>query len=187
MNDTTEQRLAALFSTDPDERNPAFAWAIETTDEVVDWTYQVWDRALDGLSDKDNHIRAVSAQLLCNLAKSDPEKRIVRDFDQLLQVTRDPKFVTARHCLQNIWKVGLAGPEQLTVLQDGLHPRYTESFTEKNGTLIRFDILVDLADLHARLQDDAIKNLALAWTDEEIDPKYRKKYLGIWKSRPAQR
>ena len=124
--------------------------------------------------------------MLCNLAKSDPEKRIVRDFDQLLQVTRDPRFVTARHCLQNIWKVGLAGPEQLAALLDGLRTRYSESFTEKNGTLIRFDILVDLADLHDSLQDDALKDQALAWTDEEPDPKYRKKYLGIWKGRPGR-
>lgn len=179
--------LDAVFSPDPVERNAAFSRLIQTTDRPVDWAYQVWDRALDGLSDKDNHIRAGSAQLLCNLAKSDPEKRIVRDFDQLLQVTRDPRFVTARHCLQNIWKVGMAGPEQLAVLQDGLRARYTESFAEKNGTLIRFDILVDLADLHARLQDDTIKDLALAWTDEEPDPKYRKKYLGIWKGKPGRR
>ena len=27
----------------------------------------------------------------------------------------------------------------------GLRTRYTESFAEKNGTLVRFDILVDLA------------------------------------------
>ena len=183
---TTNERLDALFDIDPGRRNAAFAWVIQATDEPVDWAYQVWDRAIDGLSDKDNHIRAVSAQLLCNLAKSDPEKRMVRDFDQLLQVTRDPRFVTARHCLQNIWKVGLAGPEQLAALLDGLRTRYSESFTEKNGTLIRFDILVDLADLHDSLQDDALKDQALAWTDEEPDPKYRKKYLGIWKGRPGR-
>ena len=150
-------------------------------DKPVDWAYEIWDRVVDGLSNKNNHLRAVSAQLLCNLVKSDPEKRILGDFDRLLQVTRDLKFVTARHALQNIWKVGVAGPEHLALLLSGLRTRYTESFSEKNGTLVRFDILVDLANLYDRLGNEEIKALALTWTDEEPDPKYRKKYLGVWK------
>ena len=182
MSGAEPGQLQHLFSASAELRDPAYRWAIAATDEPVDWAYEVWDRAVAGLTDKDNHVRAVSAQLLCNLAKSDPDGRMLRDFELLLQVTRDPRFVTARHCLQNIWKVGLAGPDQLAVLMAGLRTRYTESFGEKNGTLVRFDILVDLATLHAALQDVAIKEAGLAWTDEEPDPKYRKKYLAVWKS-----
>ncbi len=175
--------LDAAFSPDPVQRNSAFSRLIETTDRPVDWAYRIWDRAMQGLTDRDNHIRAISAQLLCNLAKSDPENRMLRDFDRLLQVTRDSRFVTARHALQNLWKVGLAGPEQLALLMNGLRARYTESFSERNGTLVRFDILVDLANLYEHLKDDQIKSAALVWTDEEPDPKYRRKYLGVWKAK----
>ena len=38
--------------------------------------------------------------------------RMLKDFDKLLAVTKDERFVTARHCLQSLWKVGAAGPEQ---------------------------------------------------------------------------
>ena len=183
--------MAALTLTDRDalfnatRRNAAFSRMIEATNEPVKWAYDIWDRAVEGLSDNDNHIRAVSAQLLCNLAKSDPDNRMHRDFERLLQVTRDPRFVTARHALQNIWKVGMAGPENLALLLSGLRTRYTESFSEKNGTLVRFDILVNLANLYEQLNDDVIRSSALAWIDEESDPKYRKKYLGIWRPKPG--
>jgi hypothetical protein len=170
-----------LFSADPHRRNPAVHWAIGATDNPVTWAYHIWDRAVLGLTDKDNHIRAVSAQLLCNLAKSDPEKRILRDFDALLDVTRDGRFVTARHCLQNIWKIGAAGDEQLTVLIDGLRLRYTQSATEKNSTLIRYDIIVGLANLYAVSPQPVVMQSATAWIEEEQNPKYRKKYAGAWK------
>lgn len=78
----------------------------------MDWAYAAWDELVAGLSDKDNHVRAISSQILANLAKSDPEKKILRDFDSLLGVTRDERFVTARHCMQSIWKVGAAGEDQ---------------------------------------------------------------------------
>ena len=181
MDPVTEQALSDLFDGDQAQRNDAFHRLMPITDEPVDWAYEAWDRALAGLTAKDNHVRAVSAQLLCNLAKSDPDGRLVDDFDRLLNVTRDARFVTARHCLQNIWKVGLAGPEQLSVLLAGLRLRYTESFTEKNGTLIRFDIIVGLANLYVALADPTIRADALSWIDEEPDLKYRKKSLGAWK------
>jgi hypothetical protein len=47
------------------------------------------------LGDVDNHVRAIAARLLCNLAKTDPERRITGDFPALLEVTWDSRFVTA--------------------------------------------------------------------------------------------
>jgi len=54
---------------------------------------------VESLTHMDNHVRAIAAQVLCNLARSDPENRILKDFDALLAVTKDERFVTARHCL----------------------------------------------------------------------------------------
>jgi hypothetical protein len=82
------------------------------TEQPVTWAYDVWDELLQALQHKDNHRRAIAAQLLCNLAKIDPEKRMLRDFAALFAVTKDERFVTARHCLQSLWKVGAAGPAQ---------------------------------------------------------------------------
>src|SRR5688572_33171530 len=106
IDDTTRTILNNLWSDDRDLQNTAYYNIIEITDKTVDWAYMVWDNVLANLTHKDNHNRAIAAQLLCNLAKSDPENRILHDFDKLLEVTKDKRFVTARHCLQSLWKVG---------------------------------------------------------------------------------
>jgi hypothetical protein len=154
---------------------------IQATETPVDWAYEVWDDMVEGLSHKDNHVRAIAAQLLCNLAKSDPEQRMLRDFPALLNVTRDERFVTARHCMQNLWKVGAAGKAQQAILVDGLETRFNECVSERNCTLIRFDIIQSLRHLHNAVPDPSIKARALEWIETESDLKYRKKYASLWK------
>jgi hypothetical protein len=119
--------------------------------------------------------------VLCNLAKSDPEKRILRDFDKLLHVTRDKAFVTARHCMQNLWKIGLVGEEQKQRLVDGLSFRFGECVSEKNCTLIRYDITENFRKLYDASPDEKLREKALALIETEEDPKYKKKYAGLWK------
>ena len=135
------------------------------------------------LTDRDNHVRAIGAQLLCNLAISDPKKRMLKDFTRLLAVTRDERFVTARHTFQAIWKVGLAGPAQRKMVVDGLGRRFKESAQERNCTLIRYDINVSLGNLYDAVKDEDIKKRVLAWNETEPDPKYRKKYATVWRKR----
>jgi hypothetical protein len=77
--------------------------------------------------------------------------------------------------------VSAAGAEQRDILLAGLEQRYNACFTEKNGTLIRFDITPGLRNLYNVNQDDVIKDKALAWIERETDPKYRKKYARVWK------
>jgi hypothetical protein len=81
-------------------QNKAFFYVLKATDKPVDRAYAVWGELIQGLSYPDNHVRAIAAQVLCNLAKSDPKNRMVKDFDALLAVTKNERFVTARHCLQ---------------------------------------------------------------------------------------
>ncbi len=141
MDKTIQTNVKNIRSEDKDLQNKAYFYILEKTDKPVDWAYEVWDEMLEGLSHKDNHVRAISAQVLINLAKSDPNNRMLKDFDILLEVTKDDPFVTARHCLQSLWKVGAAGKKQQKVYMDGLERRFKECITEKNGTLIRYDIL----------------------------------------------
>src|SRR5262245_20932686 len=99
IDDTTRTILNNLWSDAKDVQNTAFFNMLEITSKPVDWAYTVWDEMVVSLSHKDNHRRAIAAHVLCNLAKSDPENRILRDFDRLLEVTKDKRFVTARHCM----------------------------------------------------------------------------------------
>src|SRR5262245_52282557 len=109
MDKNTRKNLHNLHSQDGNVRYEALNYLLKVTDERVDWVYDVWDELLENLHHKDAHQRAISALVLCNLAKSDTENRMLKDFDALLAATKDEKFVTARHCLQSIWKVGAAG------------------------------------------------------------------------------
>jgi hypothetical protein len=181
MNAITRTHLANLWSDDKVLQNEAFLAIIAETDQPVDWAYDVWDEMLCNLSHPDNHYRAIASQVLCNLAKSDPQNRIVANFEALLQVTRDERFVTARHCLLALWKVGAAGRLQQQLVVDGLALRFQECATEKNCTLLRYDIIQDLRKLYDVVKDETIRTKALALVELEQDLKYRKKYASLWK------
>jgi hypothetical protein len=182
VDDITRASLDGLQSEDKEYQNKAFFHLLDVTEEPVDWAYEVWDELVERLSHKDNRQRAISAQILCNLAKSDPQDRMLKDFDALLAVTKDERFVTARHCLQAIWKVGLAGKQQQQLVVEGLETRFKECISEKNCTLIRYDIIQDLKNLYDEIKDETIREKALELIELEEDPKYRKKYARVWKT-----
>ena len=81
----------------------------------------------------DNRQRSIAGQLLSNLAKSDPDLRIVRDAERLFAVTRDERFVTARHVLLALWKIAIEGDRQRNTIVDGLVRRFNECTAEKTA------------------------------------------------------
>jgi hypothetical protein len=183
MDATTRTQYDNLYVQDGDLRYAALNYLLRATESHVDWAYEVWDDLLAHLQHKNNHVRAIAPQVLCNLAKSDPEQRMMRDFAALLAVTKDEKFVTARHCLQALWKVGAAGAPQQQFVLDGLAGRFSECISEKNGTLIRYDIIQGLKQLYDHTKDEQIRARALALIATEQDEKYRKKYASVWKGK----
>ena len=183
MDAQTQTTLANLHAADKDVQNTAFYALLAMTDQPVSWAYAVWDDMLAALRHKDNHERAIAAQVLCNLAKSDPDGRMLNDLDALIAVTKDERFVTARHCLQALWKVGVVGKPQQDKLVAGLTRRFEECVTEKNATLIRYDILQSLRNVYDVTKDAKIRETALALIETEADLKYRKKYATLWKAK----
>ncbi len=178
--------LDNMYSTDRSLQNAAFYALIAQTDSSVPWAYEAWDELVKALTHPDNHVRAIAAQVLCNLAKSDPRKRLAKDFPALLNVTRDERFVTARHTMQSLWKVGAAGDEQLTWYLEGLSTRFNECINEKNCTLIRYDISQSLRNTYDAVKSEKIRDTALRLIDSETDPKYRQKYAALWKTKLRQ-
>ncbi|MEX1029703.1 MAG: hypothetical protein WDZ91_06620 [Paenibacillaceae bacterium] len=183
MDKSIQKLFFELESEDKDVQYEALKSLLAVTDREVDWAYEVWDQLLEWLTDRDNHRRSRSAQFLSNLALSDPEKRILNDFSKLWDVTYDPKFVTARQTLQNIWKVGLSGPEQKKMVIIHLVDRFRKCSDEKNNTLIRYDIIVGLKKMYDELKDEEIKQTALQLVDSEENIKYRKKYAATWSNK----
>lgn len=183
MNRTIRIHLDNIRSTDAQLQNKAYMALMEETEKPVDWAYEAWEEFVEGLTDKDNHVRAICGQLLGNLGKSDPKGRMQKDFDKLLAVTKDERFVTARHTMQNIWKVGLGGNNAQILVVKGLEKRYKECITEKNSKLIRYDILVSMRNLYNATTSSEIKEKALELIELEQDAKDKKKYASVWKSK----
>ena len=112
MNKRVNELFAARDSSDRNIAYEAFVELMKLAGKLVEWSYEVWDEMISELTHKDGHKRAYAAQMLARLANSDPEKRILNDFPKLAAVMRDEKTVTARHTLQSIWRVGMAGPSR---------------------------------------------------------------------------
>lgn len=181
MDSNIQTYFENLNSEDKNLQFEAFNYIITATKEKVDWSYDVWDQLKADLTHAGNHQRSRAAQFLSNLAISDPEKRMIEDFSAIWKVTYDPKFVTARHTLQTIWRVGLAGHEQRAIVIDHLVNRFKSCENEKNCTLIRYDIIQCLKNLYDAMMIEGIKQKALDLIELEEDPKYRKKYKTVWK------
>ncbi len=149
--------LAELKSQDPAQQDSAFQSLLGATHSPVDWAYDVWDELVTLLKTGDNRQRAIAAQVLCNLAKSDPRERMLKDLAVLIATTKDERFVTA------------------------LKKRFQECAAEKNCTLIRYDILECLRRVYDTVADDTLRSTALALIETEPDAKYKKKYLTLWR------
>ncbi|GAA0379729.1 hypothetical protein Acor_01190 [Acrocarpospora corrugata] len=180
-SDPVPDAFSDLWSKERDRQNAAYDAMMRTTAQPVPWAYDVWAEVIGNLGHTDNHNRAIASQILCNLAASDPEKRILNDLPTLLEVTRDKRFVTARHCLQSLWKIGLTGPEQRAAIVTALATRFKDSEPEKNCTLIRYDIVIGLRNLHKATDDETIAQQALSLIETEPDLKYRSKYTKGWR------
>jgi hypothetical protein len=175
--------FADLWCEDRGRQGAAFQQILDQTSQPVDWAYGVWDELLTQLADKSNRNRSIAAQVLCNLAKSDPSKRMLRDFPALFDVVNDERFVTARHALQAMWKVGCVGKKHQELLVAALEKRFSDCASHKNCTLIRYDIIECLRKLFDEVHDESIRTRAMALIELETDPKYRKKYLALWRKK----
>ncbi|MGX6602086.1 hypothetical protein ACWKSP_08130 [Micromonosporaceae bacterium Da 78-11] len=89
--------------------------------------------------------------------------------------------MTARHALGGLWRIGLAGERPRQAVLAALDSRYREAAEEKNGTLVRSDIVAGLRRLYDAAGDPTVETTARALIEVEADPKYRRKYAGHWK------
>lgn len=170
-----------LGSNDKNIQGDAYRSLMEMTNVPVSFTYEIWDSLTDLLENGNNTGRSAAAQLLVNLAKSDPENRIDLVLDKLFKATKDEKFVTARHSLLALWKVGIVNEQLLNKVLDGLQKRFYECKNEKNCTLIRYDIVVVHRKMYDQLLNQKVIETSMNLISFETDFKYQKKYLTVWK------
>lgn len=181
MDKIIRAHLDNIRSEDGLLQNKAYFALMDATEKIVDWAYEAWDELVEGLTHKDNHVRAISSQILTHLAKSDPKGRIFKDFDKLLNVTKDERFVTARHCMQALWNVGVVSKKHQRMYVEGMSGQFKECIKEKNGHLIRYDILVSMRNVYNEIGDESIREKAQVLIESEKDLKNKKKYATVWK------
>jgi hypothetical protein len=189
MNAQVRALFAARESSDRDAAYKAFVDLMTLAQEPVTWSYEVWDQLVGDLSHRDGHKRAFAAQLLARLAISDPEHRMRRDFAALAKAMRDEKTVTARHALQSIWRVGLAGPDRLALVLDALGKRFRACSSEKHASLVRTDVITSLGHLFCATGDPSIEACAERLIASDRDEGARRKQRSSWtaaaRPRPA--
>lgn len=168
-----------LASTDDAVRMGALQAVLELTENKVDWVYEVWDDLLQRLNHQNSYQRTIAILVLCNLAKSDTQHRLDNSLNLLLAHTKDDKFVTSRKCLQSIWKVAAASPQNRSKVIDHLEKRYRECTSETHYNLLRQDILGSLRSLYDLEKDPELLVKAQDLIKEERDDKYRKQYATI--------
>ena len=181
MDIQLQKNKSSLHKKNKDERNEAFQRLINDSQVEVSWAYEIWDDLVAMMKEGDDHQRSIAAQLLANLAKSDPEGRMVKDLDKIFDVTRDEKFVTARHTLQCLWKIAIVNKKLLSMVLERLTDRYTECISEKNCTSIRHEIIVVLKKIFDITKEELVESKALRLIEKEEDLTYRKKYAEIWR------
>jgi HEAT repeat protein len=64
MDQNIRTQLDNIRSTDRELQNKAFTGLLQVTDKPVEWAYDAWDALLADLHHKDNHVRAIAAQVL---------------------------------------------------------------------------------------------------------------------------
>jgi hypothetical protein len=181
----THERVRALMadreSADREVAYQALVDLFEMTEAPVGWAYEVWGSLLDDLSAREGSKRSFAAQMLTRLAISDPDGRMLKDFPRVAAVMEDEKTVTARHTLQSLWRVGLAGPEQRAMVLDALEKRFGECVGAKGATIVRTDVITALGRLFQATGDREVEVRAEALIEAEPDEKQRKKQRAAWR------
>lgn len=178
---TLNQHIQNIYSNDKKLQGTSYENLMKLTEEPVEWAYEIWDDLLDLLEIGNNRGRSIAAQVLSNLAKSDPDNRMTGDLPKLFHVTKDEKFVTARHSLLSLWKVAIVNDILMRQTIEGLEKRFEGCINEKNCTLIRYDITRVLRNIFDHTGEEQVIKRSISLIETETDKKYRKKYLAVWK------
>ena len=156
-------------------RYPAFKKLLKITDKKVNWIYDKWFLLLEKINSENSFQRSIGLTLLANLAKSDTENRIEKILDEYLEHFQDEKFITARLCIQNVWRIAAANIRAKKKIIDRLESSYHDNFHFKtHPNLIKQDIIGSLIYIGILTKDKNVISLVESFIENEVDMKYQK-------------
>lgn len=178
MDAETKMLFQLAKENDWETQNKAFLLLIETVSNKVDWVYEVWDKLVGDLSSSNIELRLRAGQLLSYLATSDTEKRILKVFPEIWNITYDLNPEFSVDLFQATWKIGLAGTEQRSMLFQAYEERFKETFIdlESNDEIVRSYILKNLIRLYEQLQDERTADLIQKLLYLESESRYKVNY-----------
>lgn len=177
-----QDALRRLDSGDRSVHGEDFALLQQATAQPVAWADAAWKLAAPLLRHRDNRVRSIAGQFLTALAAAgaSPET-VLGGLDALVSVTRDDRFVTARHVLSSLWKIGLQDGEVRHRLLAKLTQRGRSAVDEKNAALVRYDVVCCLRRLFDEIGDEAVRSEAAALIADEPDTKNARKMRAVWR------
>jgi hypothetical protein len=134
-------------------RMKAWKYLMELTEKEVDWVYEKWDYLVKNLDNENSFQRSIAIMMLCNLVKSDKEKRISKILNKVLPHTKDDSIITSRQCINSIWKIAIINKQLSEKVIIHLNARYKECMPEKHYNLLRQDIIRSIKHIYDKEMD----------------------------------
>lgn len=139
-----------------EQQNSLYHDLMQLTEEKVAESQQLWKQATEYAQHKNNHLRSIGGQLICRLVVYNDESNTFFEHEAILKaVTHDEKFVTTRHTIRSLWYISLGSDAHFKWYIEYLKCRLIESFSEKNGTMIRTDLFEGMITAKELLKENA--------------------------------
>ncbi len=170
-----DELFSTLESKDNNIRYEAFKELLQITEEKVSWIYDKWFVLVDKLSSDNSFQRSIGLMLLANLSKSDIDNRFGTIMDNYLEYFNDEKFITARQCVQNVWKIAITHEGNKKKIIQQLENAYQDNINlSKHANLFKQDIIGSMYQIYQHTKDGDIKKKIHSLIESEIDAKFVK-------------
>ena len=138
--------------------------------------YRYWDDFASLLNHENSYHRDFGLTLIANLTKVDSENKFSSVFDDYFKCINDAKFMTARHCIQNISKI-LANKGELKedILNILLNIDELCNFSEKQKALIKSDVIDVIDKFYMEMNNKEMINKFVKVEIDSISPKTKKR------------
>ena len=137
--------------------------------------YNYWNDFASLLNHDNSYHRDFGLTLIANLTKVDTENKFSSVSDDYFKCINDPKFMTARHCIQNTAKI-LTNKSALNadILDILLNIDELCNFSKKQKALLKSDAITVFDKLYNQISDNERMNKFVKVELDSISPKTRK-------------
>jgi hypothetical protein len=164
-----------IESKDDKIRYAAFQELLRITETPVTWVYDKWFVLTGKLASGNSYQRSIGLLLLANLCKSDTENRFGEILGLYFSFFEDEKFITARQCIQNVWKIAIVNGSYQKKVIGQLESSYSENkHLSPHGNLIKQDIISSLLQIYKHSHDESVRDKMQELIGAETDAKLQK-------------